>query len=65
MNDYIFIFDFGHGTRKYTKGKRSPDESLFEGEWNREVGMMIVQALKELGIDCRVIVTLEQQGAVP
>lgn len=56
MSGYIFIFDFGHGTRQYTHGKRSPDESLFEGEWNREVGQMIVSSLKELGLDCRIIV---------
>lgn len=60
MNDYILLFDFGHGTRKYTKGKRSPDATLFEGEWNREVGMMIVNGLRELGVDCRVIVPEEE-----
>lgn len=60
MNDYILLFDFGHGTRKYTKGKRSPDESLFEGEWNREVGNMIVKGLRDLGVDCRVIVPEEE-----
>lgn len=56
MKDYILLFDFGHGTRKYTKGKRSPDQTLFEGEWNREVGRMVVEGMRELGVDCRIIV---------
>ena len=56
MKDYIILIDFGHGTRKYTRGKCSPDKTLFEGEWNREVGMMIVNGLRELGVDCRIIV---------
>ncbi len=60
MKDYILLFDYGHGTRKYTNGKRSPDESLFEGEWNREVGKMIVSGLRELGVDCREIVTEDE-----
>jgi N-acetylmuramoyl-L-alanine amidase len=51
------MVDFGHGTRKYTSGKRSPDETLFEGEWNREVGMKIVEAMSQLGVDCRPVVT--------
>jgi len=55
-DDYIFMFDFGHGTRQYTAGKRSPDQTLFEGEWNREVGRRIVDALRELGLDCRILV---------
>lgn len=65
MNDYILLFDFGHGTRKYTKGKRSPDGSLYEGEWNREVGMMIVDGLRELGVDCRVIVPEDEDISLP
>lgn len=60
INDYILMFDYGHGTRKYTKGKRSPDQTLFEGEWNREVGKMIVNGLRELGVDCREIVTEDE-----
>jgi len=65
MKKYILLFDFGHGTRKYTKGKHSPDYklvngekvySLYEGEWVREVGRRIVEQMKELGVDCRIIV---------
>ncbi len=65
MNDYILIFDYGHGTRKYTAGKRSPDERLFEGEWNREVGKMIVNGLRDLGIDCREIITENEDIPLP
>jgi len=57
MSDFILIVDYGHGTRKYTAGKRSPDGSLYEGEWNREVGKMIVDGMRELGVDCREIIT--------
>ena len=64
MKDYILLFDFGHGTRKYTKGKRSPDQTLFEGEWNREVVMMIVNGMRELGVDCRVIVPEDEDIAL-
>jgi N-acetylmuramoyl-L-alanine amidase len=53
MNDYnyILLVDYGHGTRKYTAGKRSPDETLFEGEWNREVGKKIVDGMRGLGVE--------------
>ena len=54
------MFDFGHGTRKYTKGKCSPDKTLYEGEWNREVGMMIINGLKQMGLDARAIVTEDE-----
>lgn len=60
MKRYILLFDYGHGTRKYTKGKCSPDKSLFEGEWNREVGKMIFEEMKTLGLDCREIVTEDE-----
>ena len=57
MDDFILIVDYGHGTRKYTSGKCAPDGSLYEGEWNREVGKMIVDGMRELGVDCREIIT--------
>lgn len=60
MSDYILLVDYGHGTRKYTKGKCSPDQTLFEGEWNREVGKMIVYGMRELGVDVREIVTEDE-----
>ena len=60
MSEYILLVDYGHGTRKYTSGKRSPDERLFEGEWNREVGKMIVYGMRELGVDVREVVTEDE-----
>ena len=57
VSDYILIVDYGHGTRKYTKGKCAPDGSLYEGEWNREVGKMITEGMRELGVDVREIIT--------
>lgn len=60
MSEYILLVDYGHGTRKYTSGKRSPDERLFEGEWNREVGKMIVYEMRELGVDVREVVTEDE-----
>ena len=63
---YILLFDFGHGTREYTKNsKHSPGYTiidgkkvydLYEGEWTREVGRRIVDAMTTLGVDCRIIV---------
>lgn len=60
MGDYILILDYGHGTRKYTSGKRSPDQTLFEGEWNREVGRMIAEGMREVGVDVREIITEDE-----
>lgn len=60
MQDYIILIDYGHGTRKYTKGKCSPDKTLYEGEWNREVGKKIVFGLRELGLDVREVVTEDE-----
>ena len=50
------MFDPGHGTRDYTAGKRSPDQSLFEGEWNREMVAMLMKACEEMGLKCYNIV---------
>lgn len=60
MKKVILLFDFGHGTRHYTAGKRSPDQTLIEGEWNREVGRMIVKEMQLLGVDCRILVPEDQ-----
>jgi len=57
MSKYILLVDYGHGTRQYTSGKCSPDKTLYEGEWNREVGQMIVSGMRELGVDVREVVT--------
>ena len=58
--DVILIFDNGHGTRQYTKGKHSPDFTLFEGEWAREIVRKLSDAMTDLGFDCRIIVPEDQ-----
>lgn len=50
------ILDGGHGTRKYTKGKHSPDRSLYEGEWAREIVSRLSVDLKAIGFDVRILV---------
>lgn len=50
MNYPIILIDNGHGTRQYTKGKRSPDGSLIEGEYCRSIAMRVVSALEEKGL---------------
>jgi len=52
VDDVILMFDPGHGTREFTAGKHSPDKSLFEGEWAREMVPRIIEACEELGIKC-------------
>lgn len=51
----IVLIDNGHGND--TRGKRSPDGSLFEWKWTREVAVMLEAALKAKGVDARRIVT--------
>ena len=50
--DVILIFDPGHGTRNYTAGKHSPDKSLYEGEWAREMVQRMMSACSEVGLKC-------------
>ena len=45
----IVCIDYAHGIRQYTKGKQSPDGSLYEGEWSREVGKRLKKELELLG----------------
>jgi len=53
LNTPLLLFDPGHGTREYTAGKRAPDNTLYEGEWAREIVDLLVKACKEeLGIGC-------------
>lgn len=54
MNKIVLVFDFGHGINTY--GKQSPDGKLKEWAYNREVGKMIVDSLKEQGYDARILV---------
>ena len=50
----IVLIDNGHG--KNTPGKCSPDKSLYEWKWTREVAVMLEDALKKEGIECSRIV---------
>lgn len=50
------LLDNGHGTRKYTKGKCSPDKRIYEGEWNREFVKLLQQELNRYKIDTMVLV---------
>jgi len=46
----IILIDNGHGTRQYTKGKRSPDGTLIEGEYCRSIAQRVVDALEAKGL---------------
>lgn len=57
------LLDPGHGFNTYMKpsdGKHSPDKSLYEGDWNREMVALLVPALREVGFDARVLVKEDQ-----
>lgn len=54
MNPIILI-DNGHGID--TAGKCSPDKTLREWAWTREVAQLIVEGLTERGYDARRLVT--------
>lgn len=47
----VVYIDNGHGYN--TPGKCSPDKTLREWSWNREVAKLVVDMLRELGIDTR------------
>ena len=53
----IVLIDNGHGSD--TPGKCSPDKSLREYKWAREIAARIEKVLKTKGIDARRIVTEE------
>lgn len=53
----IVLIDNGHGSN--TPGKCSPDKSLREYKWAREIAARIETVLKTKGIDARRIVTEE------
>ena len=50
----VILIDNGHGQN--TPGKCSPDKSLMEWSWTREVAAMVVTALKAKGVDARLLV---------
>lgn len=47
----IVFIDMGHDST--TQGKRSPDGTFFEWEFNRKLGRAIIEELKARGIDAR------------
>ena len=49
------LIDNGHG--KETPGKRSPDSTFFEWQFNREIAAALEQALRQEGFDVERIVT--------
>lgn len=53
--DKVILIDNGHGME--TKGKCSPDKTLYEWEWTREIASRIVAELRDLGYDARRLVT--------
>ena len=53
----IILLDAGHGSN--TPGKCSPDKSLYEWKWTRELANIIKPQLDALGFDCRIIVPEE------
>lgn len=54
----VILIDNGHGIN--TRGKCSPDRSLYEWMWNRQVALLVLDELKKRGIDSRLIVTEQQ-----
>lgn len=53
--DKVILIDNGHG--RETQGKCSPDKTLYEWEWTREIAARIVAELRDSGYDARQLVT--------
>ena len=51
----VILIDNGHGIN--TPGKRSPDGRFREYLWNRQVADALLEALRDYGMDARLIVT--------
>lgn len=49
----IILLDNGHGIQ--TPGKRSPDNSLLEYKYTREIAKLLKDKLVDSGIDCRLV----------
>lgn len=58
MSKLVVILDNGHG--KNTPGKCSPDKSLYEWQWTREVALMIYEELLKNKIDAQLLVPEEK-----
>lgn len=54
MKKLVVILDNGHG--KNTKGKCSPDKSLYEWQWTREIAARLYTLLTSNGIECHLLV---------
>ena len=57
-NRLVVCIDNGHG--KNTQGKCSPDRSLLEWQWTRQVALLLRDLLIKKGFDARLIVTEEK-----
>lgn len=55
MKNLLVIIDNGHGNN--TPGKCSPDKSLYEWKWCREVAHMLYNELTKAGISASLVVT--------
>lgn len=62
MSRIIPIIDNGHGWD--TAGKRSPDGSLLEYKWNREIAQRVVAQLEAEGYDPVLLVPEEKDIAL-
>ena len=61
MKDLVVILDAGHGSN--TPGKCSPDKSLYEWSWNREIVAMLCERL--YGLNVKTIILVPEENDVP
>lgn len=59
----VILLDNGHA--KNTPGKRSPDSSFFEYEFNRDIVKRISKKLDNLGIKYHILVPEDIQDITP
>ena len=57
MKNLVVILDAGHGSN--TPGKCSPDKSLYEWSWNREIVAMLCERLYGLNVETVILVPEE------
>ena len=62
MKDIVVILDAGHG--KDTPGKCSPDKSLYEWQWNREIVAMLCERLYGLE-NVQTVILVPEDNDVP
>ena len=63
MKKLVVILDNGHGND--TPGKCSPDRSLFEWKWTREITSGIYEELYKADIDCHLLVMGDSDVPLP